>query len=148
MTFGKRLVELRKSHGYKTRTEFAEKIDIPSTTLRNYEEDKREPGHTFIKQMSEFFNVSSDYLLCLTNEPQPLKPHNLTTAEYGLVEKYRSLDAHGKKIVDMVLAEELERIFKSASDSHIISIAAHPIDGAPLEGQMEDAEMAVVHIKD
>lgn len=66
MTFGERLTELRKEHGYSTRNEFADKLGIPSTTLRNYETDVREPGHTFLKQISEFFNVSVDYLLCLT----------------------------------------------------------------------------------
>mgnify|MGYP002225588370 CR=1 FL=1 len=45
---------------------------IPSTTLRNYETDVREPGHTFLKQISEFFNVSVDYLLGLTNEKEIL----------------------------------------------------------------------------
>ena len=63
MTFGERLTELRIENGYNKRNEFAEKLGIPSTTLRNYETDAREPGHTFLKQISEFFNVSVDYLL-------------------------------------------------------------------------------------
>ena len=51
MTFGERLTELRISAGYTKRNEFADKLGIPSTTLRNYETDVREPGHTFLKQI-------------------------------------------------------------------------------------------------
>ena len=36
MTFGERLTELRTSAGYTKRNEFADKLGIPSTTLRNY----------------------------------------------------------------------------------------------------------------
>ena len=49
MTFGERLTQLRKENGYSTRNEFAEKLGIPNTTLRNYEIGVREPGHTFFK---------------------------------------------------------------------------------------------------
>ena len=57
MTFGERLTQLRKENGYATRKSFAEKLNIPETTLRNYENDDREAGHTFLKQMSDFFDV-------------------------------------------------------------------------------------------
>ena len=68
MTFGERLIQLREEIGYTNRTEFAKKIGIPSTTLRNYETNVREAGHKFLILMSEFFDVSIDYLLCVTDE--------------------------------------------------------------------------------
>ena len=109
MTFGERLTQLRKEHGYTTRNEFAEKLKIPSTTLRNYETDVREPGHTFLKQISEMFNVSVDYLLCLTDEKEVLNNFRLRAPEQEIVEKYRDLDDHGKDMVNMVLKEEHKR---------------------------------------
>lgn len=109
MTFGERLTQLRKEHGYTTRNEFADKLGIPSTTLRNYETDAREPGHTFLKQISEFFNVSVDYLLCLTDDKEVLKSFRLREPEQIMVEKYRSLDASGREIVDFVLDREVSR---------------------------------------
>ena len=51
MTFGHRLTQLREDRGYHTRKSFAEKLGIPETTLRNYETDAREPGHTFVLKM-------------------------------------------------------------------------------------------------
>ena len=68
MTFGERLINTRKEAGYNTRKEFAEKLEIPETTLRNYENNKREPGHKFLKEVSSILNVSIDYLLCQTND--------------------------------------------------------------------------------
>lgn len=120
MTFGERLTQLRKDSGYNTRNEFADVLGIPSTTLRNYETDVREPGHTFLKQISEFFNVSVDYLLCLTDEREVLKTFRLRSSEQNLIQKYRGLDDHGKDMVDVVLDKEYERC-SSVINSNITS---------------------------
>ena len=109
MTFGKRLTQLREENGYNTRKKFAEKLSIPETTLRNYETDAREPGHTFLKQMSDFFNVSADYLLGLTDEKEKFSSHQLKSSEIDHIKKYRSLDPHGKEMVDFTLLKEWER---------------------------------------
>ncbi len=111
MTFGERLTELRIENGYSKRNEFAEKLGIPSTTLRNYETDAREPGHTFLKQISELFNVSVDYLLCLTDEKEVLNSFRLKTSEYEHIKKYRALDDIGRRHIDTILAWETERVF-------------------------------------
>ena len=68
MTFGKRLMQLRKEHGYRNRDTFAAELGIPANTLRNYEMDIREPGFPFLIKMSQLFHVSTDYLLGLTEE--------------------------------------------------------------------------------
>ncbi len=124
MTFGERLTELRISCGYTKRNEFADKLGIPSTTLRNYETDVREPGHTFLKQISEFFNVSVDYLLGLTDEKEVLNTFRLKSSEYEHIKKYRDLDPQGKDMVDTVLDKEAERIkkFGKLGDKEIITL--------------------------
>lgn len=68
--FGERLAKLRKDGGY-TRASFSEKIGMSQNTLRNYELDVREPGHTFLIQMAHEFGVSIDYLLGLTDNLVP-----------------------------------------------------------------------------
>lgn len=109
MTFGNRLAQLRVERGFHTRKSFAEKIGIPETTLRNYETDAREPGHTFLKQMSDFFKVSTDYLLGITEEKERRSTHQLKASEFEHIEKYRSLDDPGRTHVDTVLDWEAER---------------------------------------
>ncbi len=110
MTFGSRLSQLREEQGFHTRKSFAEKIGIPETTLRNYETNAREPGHTFLKQMSDFFKVSTDYLLGITEEKERRSTHQLKSSEYEHIEKYRSLDPHGQQTVDLILDREAERV--------------------------------------
>ena len=109
MTFGNRLSQLREERGFHTRKSFAEKIGIPETTLRNYETDVREPGHTFLKQMSDFFKVSTDYLLGITEEKERRSTHQLISSEFEHIKKYRSLDDPGRAHVDTVLDWEVKR---------------------------------------
>lgn len=156
MTFGARITQLRKERGYKTRKELADKLNIPETTLRNYETDAREPGHTFLKQLSDFFDVSTDYLLGLTNEQEKYSSHQLKASEYDHIEKYRALDPPGQSHVDAVLQWESERVKQSKRDSNRIKEltdryvkedtahyvnAAHPIDGASEEDKQFDEDI-------
>lgn len=121
MTFGQRLTELRKENGYTTRNEFAEKLGIPSTTLRNYETDVREPGHPFLIQVSKLFGVSIDYLLGLTEEKEIFHAYNLKSSEYEHIQKYRATDQRGQAAVDYILNLEYDRTqeaIKEASKSY------------------------------
>lgn len=128
MTFGERLTQLRKEHGYFTRNEFAEKLGIPSTTLRNYETDVREPGHTFLKQISEMFNVSVDYLLCLTDEKEVLNTFRLRLSEQNMIEQYRLLDLSGQETVNTILKHECERVKElRQKDDRIKELESRPI---------------------
>ena len=130
MTFGHRLTQLREDRGYHTRKSFAEKLGIPETTLRNYETDAREPGHTFLKQMSDFFNVSTDKLLGLTEEKERLSIYQLKESEYKHIKKYRFVVEHspeGAAMVDTILdreytiADMLWQQSKKLIDNHIQS---------------------------
>ncbi|MCM1181490.1 MAG: XRE family transcriptional regulator [Clostridium sp.] len=109
MTFGERLTQLRKEHGYTTRKSFAQKLNIPETTLRNYETDEREAGHTFLKQMADFFDVSCDYLLGLTDDKEKTESYRLKKSEYERIVKYKFISEHspdGAVTIDTVLDRE------------------------------------------
>lgn len=123
MDFGERLINVRKEHGY-TRESFAKALGISKYTLRNYELGATEPGHTFLKQISDFFHVSIDYLMGLTNEKEILESFELNTVEKGIIKKYRDLDDHGKEMVDFTLEKEYERS-KALSEPRIELQAAH-----------------------
>ena len=70
MSFGENLIALRISRGI-SRKELAEKLDIPYTTLRNYETDQREPGHSLLIQIATIFSVSVDELIGHKNKTAP-----------------------------------------------------------------------------
>lgn len=110
MTFGERLTQLRKDNGFSKRKAFAEKLNIPETTLRNYETNAREPGHTFLVQISKLFNVSIDWLLGNSQEKELKNYYQLKTSEYKHIEKYRSLDDFGRESVDLMMDRECKRV--------------------------------------
>ena len=72
MTIGERIVEQRKKLGM-TRVQLAQDLDIPHTTLRNYETDQREPGHLMLIKLSKKFSVTTDYLLGLNEIFEEIK---------------------------------------------------------------------------
>lgn len=72
MTIGERIVEQRKKLGM-TRVQLAQDLDIPHTTLRNYETDQREPGHKTLIALSQRFGVTTDYLLLGNDESVKIK---------------------------------------------------------------------------
>lgn len=114
MTFGERLVELRKERGFTNRNDFANYIGMPSTTLRNYETNVREPGHIFLKQMADIFHVSLDYLLCMTDDKTPpIQQQGFSSEEYDHIKKYRIIsekDEDGKALVDSTVDYLCNRI--------------------------------------
>lgn len=126
MSFGERLINVRKEHGY-TRESLAQELGISKFTLRNYELESTEPGHTFLKQISDFFNVSVDYLMELSEEKEIMTSYNLKSSEYEHIKKYRSLDSHGKDIVDTILNKEVERVItlEKTNNAEILDFQAN-----------------------
>lgn len=63
---GKKLKELRKHHGY-TQQQLAEMTEQSYYTITKYENDVRNPDLKGLVSLCKVFNVSSDYLLGLSN---------------------------------------------------------------------------------
>lgn len=57
-----RLEELRKESGL-SQNDLAEKLNMTQQRISAYEKGKREPDIETIKQFSDFFGVSTDFLL-------------------------------------------------------------------------------------
>ncbi len=69
MSFGKRLSYLRENKNL-TQNELAKATNISRSRLSLYEIDKREPDINTIKQLADFFNITTDYLLDRTDDLQ------------------------------------------------------------------------------
>ena len=66
-----RLKALRKSKGI-TQQQAADDLGFSTQHRYNfYETGKREPDNETLKQIAEYFNVSTDYLLGTTDDPTP-----------------------------------------------------------------------------
>ena len=116
-----RLKEIREKTGMNKK-EFADYIGLKYTTYNNYETGAREPASDFLILISTKFDVSIDYILGLQTEKEILHSYKLKSTEYTHIEKYRSLDPHGKDMVDTVLYKEYARC-ESVKKAEVIQLA-------------------------
>ncbi len=66
MSFGSRLKELR-TEKKSSQKQVAEDIGISITTISQYESDSRFPNEEMLKRLCTYYQISSDYLLGLTD---------------------------------------------------------------------------------
>lgn len=104
---GQRLKELRKSRRI-TQTELSERINISQSTLANFENEKRTLPIDILIKIAQYFDVSTDYILGLSEVSELSTDNNfihyvydesLSEDEKKLVETYRHLNSDEQKIV-------------------------------------------------
>ena len=73
-TFSSRLFELRQLHK-KSVEEVAKEINVSRVSLRNYERGETQPDVEILKRLSEYYNVTADYLV--GRSPYPVANMNI-----------------------------------------------------------------------
>lgn len=68
MNIGERLTSLRENKGYMQK-DVAYKLEIAANTLSGYERNLRKPDTDALIKLAKFYNVSSDYLLGISDKP-------------------------------------------------------------------------------
>lgn len=72
MEFNERIAELREKQGL-TQTQLGEKLNISQRKISRLEtKDTKGNIITDIKTLCEYYNISADYILGLTDEPRKL----------------------------------------------------------------------------
>ena len=71
---GERLAEIRKDHG-DTQARLAAKIGVSLPTVRAWEQEKSAPGHEMLVRLCKLYEVSSDYLLGLSDDDPMFSPY-------------------------------------------------------------------------
>lgn len=90
-----RLKELRKEKGISAK-DLGELFNTTDVTILRYENEKQNINAIMLKKLSEFYNVSIDYILCLTDLKENIQ---LEEEEVKLLDNYRELDTKSKTIV-------------------------------------------------
>lgn len=107
----KRLKELREQKNL-TQAQLSKFLNISASTIGMYEQGRRFPDENLLKHISQYFNVSIDYLLGLTNIPNTIddyiqksntNSYHINDDEQTLIRKYRQLKAEDKQIIDTML---------------------------------------------
>lgn len=95
---GKRLAALRKEHGL-SQAKLAEIFDLSNGIIALYETGQRMPSPDKIVKFCDFFSVSSDYLLGLSDIKNPLdSPFALSVNEHELLHLYDKLPENAKEL--------------------------------------------------
>jgi len=93
--FGEKLKDLRKSHGLNQK-QVAEKLGITSATVSAYELGKKYPSLDILIKICTIFDVSSDFLLGLSDSMKLLKS-DLTDNQMKILRQLiRELEAKNK----------------------------------------------------
>lgn len=90
-----RLRELRKEKGMTTK-QLADILKTTDSTVIRWEKSKQNISIDILKELSNIYNVSIDYILCLTDLKENIQ---LEEEEVKLLDNYRELDTKSKTIV-------------------------------------------------
>ena len=118
MTFSERLLSARKEKGF-TQEHIAEAIGVAKSTYTGYEKGNREPDLFKIKKLIEVLGVSSSWLLGLDSSEC-----DISSCEWKMIKKYRTLDERGKENVNATIDREFEH------SARIVSITSDAIQTA------------------
>ena len=105
-----RLRELRCERKYN-QCQLAELLNLSQASISLFEKGMRFPDAEIIGHLSELFDVSSDYLLELSDVRRPISQATLCVDEAHILELYRGLDekrlTKALGYVQKLLAEQL-----------------------------------------
>ena len=108
-----KLRELRMENGLK-RSELARRLNIPTSTLANYENGTREAPYDVLILLANFFDVSIDILLGKEefSNYSPVNELLITQKERDLLSLYRACNAKGRERI-----EEYARLWKDHDET-------------------------------
>lgn len=108
MTVGERIKELREEHGY-SQTDVAAGTGSSSIVISNIETGRCGVKLDLLCALSEFFNVSSDYLLGITDRRARTYIVFENPDEHDLLDGFRRMDKSQKRILLGTMEDLLSR---------------------------------------
>lgn len=101
---GRKLKELRFKNEI-TQVEFAKMLGVAQQTVGSWEKDKSTPNYDLLKQIADYFNVTTDYLLGhgATNIGTKIQPV-LNEKQTRLINGYDKLNDEGQNMLLGILA--------------------------------------------
>ena len=104
MELNERIFSLLDQQG-KTAKQLGKFLDVSPSSISGWKNEGSFPSSKYLVRISEFFNVSLDYL-CTGKDSNNL----LSEDQKELLENYDKLDHRGKHKIHSVIYDELDRI--------------------------------------
>ena len=106
MNFSEKLLTLRKANEL-TQEQLAEKLDVSRQSISKWESGQATPELDKIVALSAIFNVTTDYLLGVSDVKRDLQGQMKMNKDideyYDLIEVYKGLDKYDKEMVWSIL---------------------------------------------
>ena len=118
LTFGEKIREARKAKNF-TQKQLADKIGAKHNSVSDWENNKNKPDPDTIEILCGVLGITPNYLLKVTSE-------EFSLSEKNIIEKYRTLDHHGKEMVDFTLQKEWERSSQKVENSTFYNVENIP----------------------
>ncbi len=109
--FGDRLRIARKERNL-TQTDLARQLNVATSTIGMYEQGRRDPDTETVKFLASYFNVSTDWLLGVSNIRNPYECKD----DISII-KYQSSNEHSLCKEDMQKVKEYIEFLKQKSGS-------------------------------
>lgn len=102
MKFNERLKKLRKSKNL-TQTELGNYLNYGYTAISNYETGKNQPSIADLIKIAKYFNVTVDYLLCLSDISNPYELIYKDGIEDDFINIYGELNEKSRKELHILM---------------------------------------------
>lgn len=141
MAIKDRIKEARINKKY-TQEQLANLIGVAKSTVTGYEKGNSEPNIETMGKIMTALDVDANFLW----QDETDFPIQVSYMEMEHIKKYRTLDEHGKDMVDMVLSKEYERVLHlqqtavSAPAAETVSFPAHLVVNAAHADENSTAE--------
>lgn len=122
--FAERLKTIRKQKGY-TQVSLAEKLGVSKGTIAMWETGKRTPDFETLINLSDLFDVRTDYLLGKSDDSSSIKLTDEDIDQLGrweledafadIFKMYLSLDSFGKSTVESLIKSERLRCHEQST---------------------------------
>ena len=104
-----RLKEVREARG-KKQQDLAALLEVSQGTLSNWERGIHDPDNEMLLRLSRMFDVTTDYLLGLSDVPRPVrKPQVPKASKYDFLIQYQELDEEDLAALNYMAKSMLER---------------------------------------
>lgn len=131
-SFGERLKKLREEKEL-SQEELGKRFNLSQSTIAYYEVNKKQPSQNTLNKMADFFNVSIDYLLGRTDDPNPPEKKEPSVAYTATLTDKDERD----------IAKRLEEIKKDLEHAEGLSFYGEPLSEEAKESFLEAMEYIV-----
>lgn len=106
MSIGSRIKERREELGY-TQPQLAQLVGVSKGTIGNYESNISSPNENILFKLFDVLKCDANFLYQDDIDLEHLD--KFSSSERQIIKKYRTLDEHGQRIINLTLNEEYER---------------------------------------